>query len=550
MPVDRRRESVALFIASFLILSIGAFWGLPAGKAVTGALVILDGGVPYRDFWTMYAPGQFYAIAALYSVFGQELLVQALAACLVTAGSAVAFLALLRRLGTPRLLAYCLSAVFVLMFWRTSPELEDYPPALLLLLLAINRVVRYFQGEGTRQLWWTGIWLGLAACFKHDVAAYVAIGTTTGIVISWIAMGERRPPGWTPPIGAASRMIAAAVAAALPLALWTAWSAGPEAWHDIFVFPATVFNKVRGEPFPRLIPDLGPALAFLADITNASAAVAAADSLKAWITLRGAQGVFLVGVAVALLARRQLQPPRFAVLVVFLASMPFFWAAAHVQQNTHPYTLAVLGTGVAVIAWSVYASAAGTLARLVVAMLAVIYAAGLVTTAAVGAAAVVYQWPGSRVLDLSGFRGIRVPAHLYESFHPLGAYIRSHTSSGERIYTGLVRHDAIVINNSLLYAIAGRPPCCGFTELHPGVGDRAPVQQEIIRRLEANRVRAVVLWEFGWPTAVLEARKQHTVAGVPDAGSTLLDQYIATHYDVVERYGEFLVLWRRDAAAP
>jgi hypothetical protein len=164
------------------------------------------------------------------------------------------------------------------------------------------------------------------------------------------------------------------------------------------------------------------------------------------------------------------------------------------------------------------------------------------------AAAVVYEWPTSRVLRLPGFTGIRVPARVYDSFQPIGEFFRRHVPEGEYIYTGLVRHDSIVINNSLLYAIAGRPACCGFTELHPGVADRLPVQQEIIRELEQRGVRAIALWQFGWSDDVMNARKRRTNAGVPDAGSTLLDAYIAAHFATVARHGEYLVLWRRGAS--
>ena len=143
-------DRVILFVVAFLLLAVGSFWGLPSGKAVAGALVILDGGVPYRDFWTMYAPGQFYAVAALFGLFGRELFVQAIAVCLVRAAAAVSFHLLLCRLGASRWSALGLSIVFVLMFWRTAPELTDYAPALLCLLLALNRIVAYFERDLVR----------------------------------------------------------------------------------------------------------------------------------------------------------------------------------------------------------------------------------------------------------------------------------------------------------------------------------------------------------------------------------------------------------------
>ena len=40
------------------------------GVIVYGATRVLQGQVPYRDFWTMYSPGQFYILAAAFKLFG------------------------------------------------------------------------------------------------------------------------------------------------------------------------------------------------------------------------------------------------------------------------------------------------------------------------------------------------------------------------------------------------------------------------------------------------------------------------------------------------
>ena len=56
-----------LGLIAFLLLAPGAFYGLPSGKLVVGATRILQGEVPYRDFWTMYAPGSSYLTAGLFS---------------------------------------------------------------------------------------------------------------------------------------------------------------------------------------------------------------------------------------------------------------------------------------------------------------------------------------------------------------------------------------------------------------------------------------------------------------------------------------------------
>jgi hypothetical protein len=113
-----------------------------------------------------------------------------------------------------------------------------------------------------------------------------------------------------------------------------------------------------------------------------------------------------------------------------------------------------------------------------------------------------------------------------------------------------MRHDSVVINNPLLYAIVGRPSCCGYTELHTAVADREPVQRKIVEKLDARGVRALALWEFGWSKTVMESRKRYVMGLVPDAGSTILDRYIAENFRVIETHGEFHVLWRRGLPFP
>jgi hypothetical protein len=287
-------------------------------------------------------------------------------------------------------------------------------------------------------------------------------------------------------------------------------------------------------------------------VTHVRNALRAVDSLSAWIVLYAPVVTFAAGLGALVWRSWRLVAGRLGSLTLLRACMPLFWAAAHVQQNTHPYSLAILGGGAWVLIVPAFAGRRGHASRVrwLLRLGVPVYAAGLLSTAAVDAAAVYYQWQGSRLLDLPGFRGIRVPARAYEALHPVGVFFRTHTAPDEPIYTGLVRHDAIVINNALLYAVAGRPACCGYTELHPGVADRAPVQQQLVQRLEESGVRAILLWRFGWADEVMAARKQHTMAGVPDAGSTILDRYIQDHFATLETHGEYHVLWRRDAPAP
>src|SRR4029434_508065 len=86
--MNDKRLAWLLGLVAFLLLAHAAFFALPHGKIVVGAERILEGEIPYRDFWTMYAPGQFYLLALMFKIFGTHLLVEVIATSIVCAAAA------------------------------------------------------------------------------------------------------------------------------------------------------------------------------------------------------------------------------------------------------------------------------------------------------------------------------------------------------------------------------------------------------------------------------------------------------------------------------
>ena len=62
------------------------------GFIVVGAQRVLDGEIPYRDFWNLYAPGQLYAVAGLFRLFGSSILTEELWDVAIRAGVVAASL--------------------------------------------------------------------------------------------------------------------------------------------------------------------------------------------------------------------------------------------------------------------------------------------------------------------------------------------------------------------------------------------------------------------------------------------------------------------------
>lgn len=541
-----RRLALLIGIGVMLMSLPALFWGLPDGKAINGGLRILDGEIPYRDFWTMYAPGQFYLVAVLFWTFGRHLMVQGIASMLLVAADAALLFVLLRRLDVPRGLAATSAALFGLSLWGPGPEISSYEPAIFFLLLGFDRVVRYAQGEGIGVLFRAGLCYGAAACFKHDVAFYMMAGSVIGAGVSWIA-ARPRPSAWTNPVVAAGALACGALLFVGPVIALLAWKAGPDAWEDLIVFPATEFRFVRGEGYPPLFFNLRSIWWWLNDIGNLQRGRETLRHIAMVILANLPQYVFVGGIACLMLRRQQIPPAAWMASGVALSSMPFFWLVAHVQQNTHLHSMALCSF--ILIGLAGRALRQNPVRRLLAAVY-VAYAAGLLIHPVTQAAQAIYFWPERRPLEFPIVRGIWIPDNEYQYYAPITRFLRRHVPRDEPVYVGVTRHDAIVISNQRFYYLAERRSSSRYNELHPGYADDPEVQQEIIDAIDRRGVRCLVLWQFGWSDAVLEEKKARRRAKLPHLGAVKLDEFLWTHFEPVTKYDEYYVMWRKGISKP
>ena len=547
--LDRRDRQVALLLvlAGTLVQLPALWWGLPGGKAINNAMRILDGDIPYRDFWTMYAPGHFYLLAGLFKLLGVHAWVAGAAAHVCIAVDAALIFTLTRRAGLSRRLALLAGTAFLVMQWGHK-EVTAYETVLVFVLLALNRIVSYIRGEGRRHLLAAGLLLGVGAWFKHDVAFYVTVGSLAGLTLGWILLRGRRLDAWISPVPLVARVAGGALIGALPMLLFLAWVAGPDAWRDLIVFPATDFKVVRGEPYPPLLPVWATIAAWARDPLDPRQTAGVAKHLAQWIQANVPQIVFVIAVIVLVRERRRLAPITLAITVLALTTMPLFWASAHVQQNTNFHSLWIYSVLLATLAW-----AGGHLRPRTVAALAAVfgvYTGSFFVRPAVDVAEAAYFWGDHATLEFPIVKGIRVAGFRYRFHQPIVSFIREHVPESERIYVGLVRHDSVMISNQIFYYLADRRIASRYNELHPGIVDREEVQREIIADLERLNVRCAVLWDFGWPKpymdSILAARQRH----IPELGATTLDEYFRREFQEVARFNEYVLVWRKGGAIP
>jgi hypothetical protein len=180
---------LAAFLASAALFSLSATHFIAAPTDVSAWRVTL-GDVPYRDFWTMYAPGSFTVLAWLYEWFGREMLVTRVAGGLTAAAAMAALAVLVIRVGG-RGAVLLPVGMTAMVFFATGyhTRFGSYPPVLVLIFAAVGLMTTRSRSTTDPRLHsglvaGAGLLVGTAVLFKHDVAGYAAVALGLAILVT------------------------------------------------------------------------------------------------------------------------------------------------------------------------------------------------------------------------------------------------------------------------------------------------------------------------------------------------------------------------------
>jgi hypothetical protein len=116
----------------------------------------------------------------------------------------------------------------------------------------------------------------------------------------------------------------------------------------------------------------------------------------------------------------------------------------------------------------------------------------------------------------------------------------ANTASDEAIFVGLTSHRYTVINPMLAYYLADRRSAVRVSMFNPGVTNTDPVQREMVDNLKSANAQILLLDDRVSFEATNDSR-------IP--GSTILDEYIASTFMEVCRFGDFRVFASHDRAS-
>lgn len=469
---------------------------------------VLHGELPYRDFWSLYAPGQFYALASVFALFGESVLTERLWDLAIKSLLAVACFWLVRGVSSRGVAVLCFAAVSTWLCFFGMPGYPVYP----YLLCAVLSLGALMRGGGEDSKTWAclgGLLAGLSAIFRHDMGIMMIGAVGLALVVLAIHSRWHRQPD----ARARGRLaLLFPVWAALPpvIAYGALWllGCGPEMIEQLFRDARSV-PAFRGLPYPDPLQVLNVFRAeSLGEMGHQLVYAGLPVVAPLLLLLAGVRG------GMALWRSVRIQPGDQLILLLAAVGAGAVPQAAMRSDFKHFLPMGL----VAIVAF--YVMAARIKTRSPHLRLAIILAGSIYWFIPLGTCA------GRLSGEIPG-----LPPDVRDTV----TYLREH-HAGEPLYVGVENHDRFVINAAALYFLADAQYGTKYNWLDPGVTTMERIQTEMIGELDRLEVPVVVLSGEFWEEPNESSR---------DQGIDLLDRYISENFQSVARFGEYRILERR-----
>ncbi|MCE9651306.1 MAG: hypothetical protein K8R18_16925 [Parvibaculum sp.] len=510
--------TLAVLTVAMLILTMVPYVSpYDEGIILSGAARVQAGDVPYRDFWTIYGPGGFYALAWLFDLFGDQVIVgRIFDLCMRTMIVLCAYQIVIRH--QPRFVAFA-CAIMVLALLIVLP-FYTFPifPALAFILAAALATQQMIDGKWPQTAAiGAGLALGMATLFRHDLGFYGSVAFGLMALGSFIR-DRNFEHLWSLARFTAGLAIVLAPAAA---ALLVAVPFG-DLLSDLIIFPAQVYPKVRSLPFPSIAGLMGnafhmrPVGLFSFQIYAPLIALAAGASFAA--------------------GRRAQRPvpsirPEMLAFLLFLTALFFIKGLVRVSPIHMASSVIVAIVLMGVIAPRAMKATPHVLLWVAALLVIVVPMLGPV-------AASFREGFHSTALLADRCRHPAVPRLTCLATDPdrvaVIRYLREHGTGGRAVYFGTGRHDKVFVNDVILYFLSDSRPATKWHELHPGLQTTAAIQSAMLEEFKARPPVYVVL-DSAWDN-VTEPNDSAVSSGI-----TLLDDYLRDRYAPVASYGAFTI---------
>lgn len=521
------------------------------GIILFGSARVLSGDIPHRDFYALYGPGQFYALAALFKIFGTSVLVERVWDTVVRCFCGMLVFVIVGQ-SAPRRFAFVAHWATVLCLGGVLGYGYPALPALAAALASLALLAPLFgRGGSAPRTIAAGACSGLTMLFRYDVGAAVFVLELVVLLASLVIEQRNSPHSLRPAMRAAALFGLGFALAIAPVGAAFAFAGAiPDLVFDVVTNPAQLYVRTRSLPFPRLrlASDLPEVVAVYFPLF---AVIAAAPTILALARGRreydGAEErlsypvrqswmpIALVALILAFYAKGFVRPETVQMIMALVTSLALIGVIARpmrgrgiVEGST---VLAAVVASYLFVAFEVRRGLHETWMNLI----------SLASSSATDAS-------NSGSPPISG--SCRMPTWMERlncfevspEESDVIRYVQQHTDVDDTIFVGLSRHDKIHSNNVFLYFAVNRKSATKWYHFDPGLQTSVKIQTLILGELRRANPKLIVIDPYWFGES--EPNESALSSGV-----TLLDDYIKETFSPAATFGQYAVLRRRTFGA-
>jgi hypothetical protein len=502
-----------LFTVLFIITSIYYFpitnYNLgPYNEAVilVGAERILEGQIPYKDFFTIYPPGQVYAVAGLFKLFGTSVIVERIYDIIIRSLLSMLVFLIIRFLSSNKiaLVGWAMSLI-----WLGHSGFPAYPvyPSILFSYISVYLLLLHMKEQRYFYHILSAVAIVFATLFRHDLGGYTAIVITFVLLLRRITGAQKT---WTPLVS----YISSGIMAGLPVLIYFFLISDIELMiNELILFPANVFPDHLELPYPPLSRYNLPFFVF--------------------------PSVLMTGVitSLILIKRKKDNTKAYGVLLISFVGILFFNQVRVRSDIIHLLPVALTAILLAPILLYTFSRSQSTWQNRVVYVLFVIIFGITLSKPISDSKRIISRSKGYVISAVNP----EIERAKYLNIHPdlksTALYVKKNTSEDEHIYVGVKNHDKVLFNFPIIYFLSERNCATKYHEFNSGLINTLSVQEEIVNELRTKSVRMVVLAP-GW-------HYEPNLSSI-DTQINLLDDFIATNYKLIKAFGIYEIWMKKN----
>lgn len=532
-------QSYEMIYLSFIFLALIIFF-LPQsiiglnifdeGFIVSGAMLVNDGKLPYKDFLSMYGPGQYYLTAAIYRLFGEELIYVRVLHIIILVSLGLAIFLLSRRISRSFSTSLLSLAAYAAIVIYAQPNV-GYPAitATLFLLLSVFSLIKWSESMDRRELAMASLMVGVAGLFRWDFGVFGLLALLITAILYQLVEGKNSNQSVKLfHCIIFSLMPAVLIIAVVYIPLIFIYS-NPVQWYkEVPLFSLTEFAKWRGIDYVR--PQFW---SFLTKSTPTNFIVLILN--LAYLAVPVLLALAALAMAMFHVTKRSANPDEktWFVLDIFFALLCLFLLNQMRVRPGFPQGFPAIVASIPIAALVIKFT--GSLIAVEKYVKNIFITFGLLAVCSV--VTIRYEkWLSFAKEDTMVVRESRYAGIYLESknknYIDLVRYIRNHTKPDEAIFSGVVDHSRLFVNDTLIYFLTARPPADRFLELEPGISNSSYGQEVIVNALQKKNVKLIVLLDM------LSGESNQTSKS---NGIHMLNNYIFQNYHLDKTFGKYRV---------